>query len=171
MPTRARSIAVIEVNIEQELAIDELTPGKWSMLTRSARLDILDVLRAHLEVVNEEVRAEVVNLVRGILHVFNDHEGGVEHDPLGDLEEVLATIQSYIGDVEASAVSKCEGCGLLGGPFNEEFDGLRLVFVTPVERLPILGFQNKQEVSLVHRDMGLAKEDVLGAQVDDDVLW
>ena len=45
------------------------------MLPWFARLNVFDVLRTDLEVVDVEVCAEVVNLVRRILHVLNDDEG------------------------------------------------------------------------------------------------
>ena len=86
------------------------------------------------------------------------------------MEEVLGSVHGYIGHVEATTVSEGEGCGLLRCPLNKELDSLRLVFVTPVEWLAILRLQDQQEVRLVHIDVGLAKEDVLRGQVNDDVL-
>jgi hypothetical protein len=150
--------------------VDDIAPCEGPRLTGFACLDVLHFLPSSLEIGHVQIAAKIINLVWGILHVFNDDEVRVENDALRDSEEVLSSVLGDISHRKTATVSQVEVGGRLGSTVDKELDCLRHALLGPVEGLSILRSQDHHEVRLVHIEVGLAKEDVLRALVTYDVL-
>ena len=136
-----------KLDVQFEGAINDLSPGVRSAMSAQARLNVLNPWSiSHLKVAQINVLAPIVDFVGRLLQVLNNDKVRVEHHAIGHPEEVPRSILSHVHQRVTAAIRNSEtGCGI-DGAINKEFHALWLVFVTPMEWLPVFGSQGQSEV-------------------------